>query len=90
MTCRVLRPVRDFAEVWFTNTDHITFHDPLAATTIFDDRICAFEQGTVEVDLAEVPGRTLWRPGDTALPHQVAVRVAPQCFFDHYFGVFAS
>jgi inosine-uridine nucleoside N-ribohydrolase len=30
----LLRPVLDFAEVWFQKTDRITFHDPLAATTI--------------------------------------------------------
>ncbi|GAH00366.1 unnamed protein product, partial [marine sediment metagenome] len=33
------QPVLDFAEVWFRQRDIITFHDPLAATTIFDDQI---------------------------------------------------
>jgi purine nucleosidase len=36
----LLRPVYDFAKVWFEKRDTITFHDPLAATTIFDRKIC--------------------------------------------------
>ena len=47
----LLRPVLDFAEVWFQHVDRITFHDPLAATTIFDDGICTFERGRVDVEL---------------------------------------
>jgi inosine-uridine nucleoside N-ribohydrolase len=35
----LLCPVLDFAEVWFRETEIITFHDPLAAVTIFDDHI---------------------------------------------------
>src|SRR5215831_17223720 len=34
-TAPLLRPVLDFAEVWFKGREKITFHDPLAATTIF-------------------------------------------------------
>ena len=46
----LLQPVCDFAEVWFKERDVITFHDPLAATTLFDDHICTFERGLVEVE----------------------------------------
>jgi inosine-uridine nucleoside N-ribohydrolase len=57
----LLRPVLDFAEVWFRNIDTITFHDPLAATTIFDDQICSFERGQVDVELlvVQLDGRGL-------------------------------
>jgi len=86
---RMLRPVLDFAEVWFKNVDRITFHDPLAATTIFDDRICAFEKGSVEVELsdAKLIGRTKWTPGGPAPRHEVAVDVSPARFFEHYFSI---
>lgn len=91
----LLRPVLDFAEVWFQHVDRITFHDPLAATTIFDDRICTFERGRVEVELKSdrLLGMTHWSGGRKELstasgPHEVAMEVAPQRFFDHYFAMF--
>jgi purine nucleosidase len=89
---KVLRPVLDFAEVWFKETDRITFHDPLAATTIFDDSICTFERGTVSVELGEPTraGKTVFHPADSSdasAPHEVAFGVHPQRFFDHYFGL---
>jgi inosine-uridine nucleoside N-ribohydrolase len=89
---KILRPVLDFAEVWFKETDKITFHDPLAATTIFDGDICGFDRGTVTVELDErtSAGKTIWHPaknpGEPA-PHEVAFRVNPKRFFDHYFGL---
>jgi len=87
----LLRPVLDFAEVWFKTVDRITFHDPLAATTIFDDRICRFERGTVDVELTDEQflGRTKWTP-DTAGRHEAALDVSPDRFFEHYFSVFSS
>ncbi|MCL4505534.1 MAG: nucleoside hydrolase [Chloroflexi bacterium] len=87
---KLLRPVLDFAEVWFHEADRITFHDPLAATTIFDDTICGFERGTVTVELQDEQslGRTLWKPANGLdAPHEVALQVQPQRFFEHYFGV---
>jgi purine nucleosidase len=83
----LLRPVLDFAEVWFRQVDHVTFHDPLAATTIFDDAICKFEKGTVTADLGEEPGRTWWAPGGDNPFHEIAVSVDAPRFFEHYFGV---
>ena len=89
---KVLRPVLDFAEVWFQETDRITFHDPLAATVIFDESICTFERGTVNVVLGEPDssGKTVFVPAANAnapAPHEVAFGVNPQQFFDHYFGL---
>jgi purine nucleosidase len=83
----LLRPVLDFAEVWFKQRDRITFHDPLAAVSIFED-VCTFHRGQVEVELASqrVLGMTHWRPGDSGSPHEVALEVDPARFFDHYFA----
>jgi purine nucleosidase len=65
----LLRPVLDFAGVWFEHENSITFHDPLAATTIFDDAICMFKRGTVEVELASkrLAGLTYWEPASTGV-----------------------
>jgi inosine-uridine nucleoside N-ribohydrolase len=83
-----LASVLDFAEVWFQKRDHIVFHDPLAATTLFDEQICGFERGTVAVEYAEAArlGATDWRPTAEG-PHEIALAVDPQRFFDHFFGV---
>ncbi len=86
----LLRPVLDMAEVWFEERDTITFHDPLAACTLFDDRMCTFERGLVEVDLAsdKVRGMTHWAPDGLQAPHEVALGVDVQRFFAHFFSVF--
>ena len=85
----LLLPVLDFAEVWFERVKVLTFHDPLAAATIFDDQICTFEPGAVELELEDAPqrGRTHWRAG-TAHSHQVALSVDRERFLKHFFGVF--
>ncbi len=87
----LLRPVLDFAEVWFKERPVITFHDPLAATTLFDDSICTFERGTVDVELVSprMYGKTYWQPGADG-PHEVALKVDADHFFDHYFSVLAN
>ena len=84
----LLRPVLDFAEVWFKQRDRITFHDPLAAVTIFDD-VCTLTPGQVSVELASdhFQGATVWQAGAPTSPHEVALQVDPQRFFDHYFSV---
>jgi inosine-uridine nucleoside N-ribohydrolase len=82
----LLRPVRDFADVWFRERPAITFHDPLAAASLFDDGLCTFQRGTVAVDLAgDLAGQTLWQAG--AGPHEVAHEVHPERFFGHFFDV---
>jgi len=84
---RLLLPVRDFAEVWFQRAHNITFHDPLAAATIFDDGICSFSKGQVTVELSSerLAGHTFWQPGGDA-PHEVALGVDSQGFFNHFFA----
>ena len=85
----LLRCVLDFAEIWFRERDEILFHDPLAAATIFRPRLCEFRRGHVEVELQSerLRGFTHWEP-DPQGPHEVAVRVDEERFFEHFFGVF--
>jgi purine nucleosidase len=85
----LLRPVLDFAEVWFEHTDVITFHDPLAATTIFDDDICSFTRGQVEIELDDKDnlGKTHLHSSSSG-PHEVALQVNPERFFRHFFSFF--
>ncbi len=86
----LLRPVLDFAEVWFQRADRITFHDPLAAVSIFAEEICTFERGIVEVEVADpdLQGFTHWRPGGPGDRHEVALTVNPARFFEHFFSAF--
>jgi inosine-uridine nucleoside N-ribohydrolase len=86
----LLKPVLDFAEVWLQRRSSITFHDPLAAAVLFDEEICQFERGLVEVELASdrLAGLTYWTPQASAGPHEVALKVDAGRFFDHYFSVF--
>jgi purine nucleosidase len=86
----LLQPVLAFAEVWFKSREVLTFHDPLAAATIFDQDICLFERGTVDVELASerLKGYTFFTPGGVEGPHEVALAVNRARFFEHYFSVF--
>lgn len=85
----LLRPVLDFAEVWFEQVSTITFHDPLAAATIFDDGVCGFERGWVSVEQTseQLAGLTHWT-ADVTGPHEVALAVNARRFFEHYFSFF--
>jgi len=88
-TAPLLQPVLDFAEIWFSEFyPSITFHDPLAAATLFEESLCGYEQGTVTIGTADQAGRTLFAPGGPGSPHQVAVSVDPGRYFEHFFGVF--
>ncbi len=83
-----LVPVDKMLDVWVRESQVITFHDPLAAATLFMPDLCTFEQGKVSVDLqtGETLGKTSWRPG--AGWHQVAVSVNSALFFEHFFRFF--
>jgi purine nucleosidase len=85
----LLKPVLDFAEVWFEQTEVLTFHDPLAAVTLFDDEVCGFERGKVTVELLshQLAGLTHWTADPDGL-HEVALTVDPNRFFTQYFSVF--
>ena len=48
-----MEPVKDLSTLWFEGQKNITFHDPLAAVTIFDGKICKFMKGDVKVELKD-------------------------------------
>jgi purine nucleosidase len=85
---RLLQPVLDFAEVWFQSRSAITFHDPLAAATLFDEQICQFERGDIDIELIseQHAGLTRWQSSDGGR-HEVAMSVDGARFFGHYFSV---
>jgi purine nucleosidase len=85
----LLQTVLSMAEVWFTKRDVITFHDPLAAVTLFSDDVCRFEKGSVEVELSSpyVKGMTFFKPSPDGY-HEVALGVDSKIFYDEFFGVF--
>ena len=88
-TAKVLQPVRDFAEVWFTHRPQIVFHDPLAAVSLFEPDLCQYKQGLVEVSTTPpTSGVTVFsEPKDeNTRPHTVAGDVAAERFFNRYFG----
>lgn len=86
----LLATVYDFAKVWFEEREIITFHDPLAAVTLFDDQVCKFDRGNVDVELSSdrLKGLTYWNPGVSDSRHDVALEVDQALFFKHYFSVF--
>lgn len=89
-TAPLLRPVLDMAEIWFSQSSPtLTFHDPLAAATIFDPTLCQYQQGNVTVNTSDKPGQTHFTPATTTdAPHHIATTVAVQRYLDHFFGVF--
>lgn len=88
----LLNCVLDFAEIWFEKRDEVVFHDPLAAATIFDDELCRFEAGFVDVELRSdrLLGFTHWTPGGEPAPHRVALDVNPERFFRGFFELFSG
>lgn len=86
----LLRPVLDFAEVWFRERPQIIFHDPLAAVNIFDEQVCQWTPGSIAVHLQDdnLLGQTRWHPEGLPVQHEVATSVDPARFFEDYFSVF--
>lgn len=84
--------VAAMAEVWFAHSGRITFHDPLAAASIFVPELCSYQDGTVEVELLSqrAPGITYWNAHTEEKPHRVAVDVNAGAFFEEYFRVAAG
>ena len=82
-----LKIIGEMAEVWFSHSSQITFHDPLAAACVFKPDLCTFEPGLVEVELQSdrLRGMTHFNRRADHKPHQVAVSVKSDAFFGHYF-----
>ena len=81
----LFKPIQDFADIWFRDWPGTTFHDPLAAATIFDRNACGFTKGYVEIELTDQQslGFTRWTE-DPAGGHEVAFEVNPAAFFEHF------
>jgi inosine-uridine nucleoside N-ribohydrolase len=79
----------DMVETWFRTSDSITFHDPLAAASIFEPDLCQFERGTVAIELMseQLRGLTYWTSTAGDSRHEVATQVDSTTFFEHYFSV---
>ncbi|RPI88092.1 MAG: nucleoside hydrolase [Chloroflexi bacterium] len=85
----ILKPVLDFAEIWFEQFyETIWFHDPLAAATIFEPNLCTYGSGLITFERKDKNGKTVWHPGEDNEPHQAAVSVSKDKYFEHFFGVF--
>jgi hypothetical protein len=87
----LLEPVLDFAGYWFKHRPFITFHDPLAAVTVFEPSLCTYRTGQVAIETGypDLNGRTFWQD-DKKGPHQAAVTVDAERFFKKYFEVFGK
>ncbi len=93
---KLLRPVRDFLEIYAKGRPDVVFHDPLAAACIFEPDLCAWRRGRVEVELTGSDrsiGMTHWtgdKPdsGMAPGPHEIAATVEADRFVEHYFSVF--
>jgi purine nucleosidase len=85
----LLAPVLDFAEAWFRHRDTIIFHDPLAAAVIFNESLCTFVRGTVDVELESrrLSGATYWSVDPPSGRHELAMSVDRDRFFEEFFSI---
>jgi len=85
-----MQAVGAMAEVWFKHAPTLTFHDPLAAASIFAPELCVYQQGQVDICLEapETPGVTRWTPDENG-PHRIATSVNVPAFFDRIKRTFA-
>lgn len=88
-TSPLQQPILDMSKYWISERTEVTFHDPLAALTIFNPKICSFERGEITVELASehLNGYTYWKK-DPEGPHEWAATVDTDKFFEEYFSVF--
>jgi purine nucleosidase len=86
---RLFDPILEWAELWFKDWPGTTFHDPLAASVVFEPTLCSFRRGNVRIALEpeERFGATEWTPDDTAGAHEVAAHVNSARFFEQYLSV---
>ena len=85
----ILRVVLSFAEVWFRNAQTMVFHDPLAAVTVFDEQVCKFTRGNVNIELktGQEFGASRWIEDVNGL-NETTFEVDVARFFNDYFTVF--
>lgn len=85
---KIFEPVLDFSKVWFREYPGLTFHDPLAAAAVFEEDICSYERGNVDIELLSerVKGMTHWQ-ADEQGQHEVAFKVDVDRFFEHFYSI---
>lgn len=85
----LLGPVLDMAGIWFCTKEEVCFHDPLATVCIFNDSVCEFERGNVDIELESrrLLGYTFFERSPEGR-HEVAVNVNIAEFFREFFSVF--
>ncbi len=85
----IFKPLQDYAQHWYEYSHTVTFHDPLAAATIFNNDICTYSRGKIEIELNNLPdaGMTRWQ-NDPAGKHEIASSVNKEKFFEEYFSAF--
>jgi len=83
MKAPALQPVKDFLDAW--KGELVTFHDPLAAVSIFHKDICGYKRGRVEVETesAQFGGLTRFVPDEKG-NNEVACDVKADQFFKYY------
>jgi purine nucleosidase len=84
----VFKPLHQLAAIWFKERDRITFHDPLAASIIFNTQICTYSQVYVEVELQSqnLAGFTTKKQNLNSNIY-FAETVDKKQFFDDFFSV---
>ncbi|MBS1705221.1 MAG: nucleoside hydrolase [Armatimonadetes bacterium] len=80
----LLELVSLMSDAWFLHSPNITFHDPLAAATIFHPELCTYQPGRVVIDPKD--GASYFEPGNG--PDKVADTVQRDAFFERFFSVF--
>ena len=85
----ILKTTLEFSGLLDNTRESITFHDPLAAATIFDKEICHFQKGRVEIETGNtrLEGLCYWTSDENG-NNEVAFEVDRERFFNHYFSVF--
>ncbi|MEO8399312.1 MAG: nucleoside hydrolase [Ignavibacteriaceae bacterium] len=88
-TADIFKPLHDYAEHWYAHSNTVTFHDPLAAVTIFNENICEFKRGNVSIEMDDKNnlGLTKWELSENGR-NEIAFSVNKDKFFEEYFSVF--
>ena len=87
-TSPLLKAVYEFSEITTGQRSNITYHDPLAAVSIFKPEIMTYETGKVSVELRgeRVMGRTYFDKDENGL-HTAALTVDKNAFYKEYFDI---
>jgi inosine-uridine nucleoside N-ribohydrolase len=86
----LLSVVAQMAEAWFSHSEHLTFHDPLAAALLFQPGLCQTERGRSWGSWPDADGKggqTFWA-ADPEGPHLACTTVDAPAFFSEYFSWF--